>query len=157
MRLALAIASLALSCVCAVWPARALAAGLVELDRPEIVARWMPYIGVNDLRAILVRVWQEGGRVLREPAELRNPAAGANRIALIADPSGAAVFLYQLEEQAAPDPVIAAQAQQHFGAARRQDEGDPSSFAGINVNYGFGPGWGSAYPGYPYGPFGPRY
>ena len=46
----------------------------------------------------------------REPQEIDIEAAGENRVALIADPSGAALFLYQLDEQASVDPIIAERA-----------------------------------------------
>jgi len=124
-------------------------AGLVALDRPEIAPRWAPYVGVTDLRGILVRVWQAGGMVLREPAEIDFAAAGANRVALIADPTGAALFLYQLDERATNDPGAVAD-------ARRADSppAPPPSSSGSNVRVsvtvgvGFGAGWGSAYPAY---------
>ena len=47
--------------------------------------------------------------MLREPAEIDFEAAGKNRVALITDPTGGAMFLYQLEETARADPVVAAQ------------------------------------------------
>ena len=135
-------------------------AGLVQLDRPEIAARWAPYVGVTDLRAILVRVWEEGGMVLREPAEVSNAAAGADRVALIADPSGAALFLYQLEEEAVADPGVAERASRGTAAegARPVDTRDgPHVHMSASVGYGFGGGWSASAPGYPYGPFGPRF
>ena len=85
-------------------------AGLVQLER----ARDSPALGAvrrrHGFARILVRVWQEGGKVLREPAEVDFAAAGANRVALIADPSGAALFLYQLDEKATADPGAIADA-----------------------------------------------
>ena len=125
-------------------------AGLVALDRADIAPRWAPYVGVTDLRGILVRVWQAGGKVLREPAEINFEAAGANRVALIADPSGAALFLYQLDERASNDPGAIADARR----ANPPPAPPPSSGGGgnvrvsVSVGYGFGPGWGSAYPAY---------
>jgi hypothetical protein len=125
-------------------------AGLVGLDRADIAPRWAPYVGVTDLRGILVRVWQAGGKVLREPAEINFEAAGANRVALIADPSGAALFLYQLDERATNDPGAIAEARR----ANPPPAPPPSSGGGgnvrvsVSVGYGFGPGWGSAYPAY---------
>jgi predicted enzyme related to lactoylglutathione lyase len=124
-------------------------AGLVELQRREIAARWAPYVGVTDLRGVLVRVWQAGGQVLREPAEVDNAAAGANRVALIADPSGAALFLYQLDERATVDPVVADE--QRTTPTRSSvfvDNDRPNVHFSVTVGYGFGPGWGYAYPPY---------
>ena len=124
-------------------------AGLVQLERDDIAPRWAPYVGVTDLRAVLVRVWQEGGKVLREPAEVDFAAAGANRVALIADPSGAALFLYQLDEKATADPgVIADTRRTTPSPATRSSGGNPNVHFSVTVGYGFGPGWGSAYPAY---------
>lgn len=120
-------------------------AGLVELERREVSPRWAPYIGVSDLRGILVRVWQEGGQVLREPAELDNAAAGVNRVALVADPSGAAFFLYQLDERATIDPVVADE-QRAPPPPVPSASGGRSNVSFAVIGYGFGPSWGSAYP-----------
>ena len=125
-------------------------AGLVALDRAEIAPRWAPYVGVTDLRGILVRVWQAGGKVLREPAEINFEAAGANRVALIADPSGAALFLYQLDERASNDPGAIADARRASPPPSAPPPGGdgPNVRVSVSVGYGFGPGWGSAYPAY---------
>jgi hypothetical protein len=107
---------------------------------------------VTDLRGILVRVWQAGGSVLREPAEVDFAAAGANRVALVADPSGAALFLYQLDERATSDPGAIADARRASStppAPVASSGGDgPNIRVSVSVGYGFGPGWGSAYPAY---------
>src|SRR5215471_13638293 len=133
-------------------------AGLMKLQQKEIPSRWMPYVGVSDLKGILVRVWQNGGKVLREPAEIDKPVAGANRVALIADPTGAALFLYQLDERAAADPNIVA-AVNEVNMRRRSEQPIAQSVQDQypNVNFslsystGFGPGWGTAYPVMPGG------
>lgn len=129
--------------------------GLVALDNPEIAARWAPYVGVTDLRGTLVRVWGAGGKVLREPAEIDFAAAGRDRVALISDPSGAALFLYQLEESAAVDPVVAREAERG-GTERRSSAVDSGVRADIAITYGFGAGWVDLYPDFPFRPFGPR-
>jgi len=125
-------------------------AGLVALDRDDIAPRWAPYVGVTDLRGILVRVWQAGGKVLREPAEINFEAAGANRVALIADPSGAALFLYQLDERASNDPGAIADARRaNPPPAPPPSSGDgPNVRVSVSVGYGFGPSWGAGYPAY---------
>jgi predicted enzyme related to lactoylglutathione lyase len=130
-------------------------AGLILLEQREIASRWMPYVGVSDLRAILVRVWQLEGKVLREPAELDFQVAGQNRVALIADPTGGAIFLYQLDEKASADPIVVTESTAAH-AVRRDHERDRSDDrTGPNINftvsygYGFGPGWGGGlYPPY---------
>lgn len=129
--------------------------GLMRLENSDIAPRWAPYIGVTDLRAILVRVWQAGGRVLLEPAELDFDIGGANRIALIADPTGAVVFLHQLDEDAVADPLV--EAQQRRGTDPRRSGGNSNVNVSVSIGYGFGPGWGAAWPGYPGRPFGPYY
>jgi predicted enzyme related to lactoylglutathione lyase len=124
-------------------------AGLVALDRTDIAPRWAPYVGVTDLRGILVRVWQAGGMVLREPAEIDFAVAGANRVALIADPTGAALFLYQLDERASNDPGAVADARRASPPPPPPPSGSGSNIrVSVTVGYGFGPGWGSAYPAY---------
>ena len=133
-------------------------AGLVELGQRRVEPRWAPYVGVTDLRGILVRVWEKGGKVLREPAEVDFEAAGRNRVALIADPSGGAMFLYQLEERATADPGIAAQTT--TSSFREQQPGSsggggPNVSVSVSVGVGYGAGWGTAYPRMPYRPYGP--
>jgi predicted enzyme related to lactoylglutathione lyase len=132
-------------------------AGLVALKQPEVAPRWAPYVGVTDLRSILVRVWEEGGKVLREPAEIDFEAAGKNRVALIADPTGGAMFLYQLEQKATADPAIAARTPNTM----RVEKPTPIGLAGPNVTvtviYVERPGWGTTYPTMPYPPYGPVY
>jgi len=123
-------------------------AGLIELQRTDIASRWAPYVGVTDLRGMLVRVWQEGGQVLREPAEIDFEAAGANRVALIVDPSGAALFLYQLDERAETDPTVLANVARAAPPPVPQGNAgnNPNVHFSVTVGYGFGPGWGSGYP-----------
>jgi uncharacterized protein len=137
-------------------------AGLIKLELPEVASRWMPYVGVSDLRAILVRVWQLKGRVLREPAELDFAAAGKNRVALIADPTGGTMFLYQLDERASADPILVSQNAAAANAPRQTESNDSSgpniNFSmSVNYGYGFGPSWGGMYPALPYRGFGPVY
>jgi predicted enzyme related to lactoylglutathione lyase len=130
--------------------------GLMQLENAATAPRWAPYIGVTDLRAILVRVWQAGGRVIFEPAELNFDIGGENRIALIADPTGAMLFLHQIDEKAVADPLREAQ-QVRRAADPRRTAGNSNVNVSISIGYGFGPGWGAVSPGYPYRPFGPYY
>ena len=139
-------------------------AGLMLLENKKIPSRWMPYVGVTDLKGILVRVWQNGGKVLREPAEIDKPVAGTNRVALIADSTGAALFLYQLDERAAADPNVVAEVNE-VNMRRRAEQPSAESVAdrypnvsfSLSYSTGFGPGWGTAYPVLPGGAFGPYY
>lgn len=130
-------------------------AGLMELRNAETSPRWAPYVGVTDLRSVLVRVWDAGGQVLFEPAEIDFAIGGEDRIALIADPTGAMLFLHQLDEAASADPLIQAQQIGSTPDRRRSGSGSVDLDVSISIGYGFGSGWGPAYPLRPYGPFGP--
>jgi len=61
-----------------------------ELERVE--PGWAPYVAVSDLGATLAKVKELGGRVVF--GETEHPAAA--HVALIMDPSGAVLFLYQI-------------------------------------------------------------
>ena len=61
-----------------------------ELERVE--PGWAPYVAVSDLNATLAQVKDLGGRVVF--GETEHPADAS--VALIIDPSGAALFLYQI-------------------------------------------------------------
>lgn len=133
-------------------------AGLVEPKNPDLAPRWAPYVGVTDLRGILVRVWGAGGKVVLEPAEIDSDVAGENRVALIADPTGAMMFLYQLSETATVDPgVQSQQASRTSRPASTGRSGGRNVNVSVQVSYGFGSGWGGVAPGYPYRPYGPPF
>ena len=69
-------------------------AGLVELEDLGIEPSWVPYIGVADLEATVGRARELGGRVLlASDVELAE-----GRVALLADPTGAGFFVYELQE-----------------------------------------------------------
>jgi hypothetical protein len=94
---------------------------------------------------------------LREPSEVDFEAAGKNRVALITDPTGAAMFLYQLDEQATADPGVAAVTSSRSSAPRAtpNDVTGPNISMSVSVGYGFGPSWGGAYPSMTYRAMGP--
>jgi predicted enzyme related to lactoylglutathione lyase len=71
-------------------------AGIVPIENDRIETAWAPYVGVADIEATLKRALELGGRVLLEPHD--DLAEG--RVALVADPSGGAFFVYELEEAA---------------------------------------------------------
>jgi len=60
---------------------------------------WFSYIGVADVDAVVARVPEAGGRVLKAPMEI----PGYGRMAVIADPTGAAVGLWQSRAPGAAD------------------------------------------------------
>jgi len=68
-------------------------AGLMDLaDLPGmdgIPSYWLTYIGVDDVDAAVTATRAAGGQVHREPWDV----PGVGRIAIVADPSGAAVGL----------------------------------------------------------------
>jgi predicted enzyme related to lactoylglutathione lyase len=69
-------------------------AGIVKIpeELENVEPGWAPYVGVEDIAVTLKKVKELGGRVVF--GEIEHPAAGA--VALIMDPAGAAVFIYQL-------------------------------------------------------------
>ena len=70
-------------------------AGLVEIENKQVDPIWAPYLGVADLKAIVAQAKGLGGRILLEPS----PELGEGRVALLADPTGGAFFVYELEEK----------------------------------------------------------
>ena len=71
-----------------------LRAGLVKIppELENVEPGWAPYVGVENLDKTMVRVRELGGRVIFATKD--NPVRGA--VALIADPAGAALFIYQI-------------------------------------------------------------
>ncbi|HSA55647.1 MAG TPA: VOC family protein [Gemmatimonadaceae bacterium] len=68
-------------------------AGIAHLQNPRIRPNWLPYIRVTDVRATAARAEALGGRVLIRPSkEIRD-----GRVALIQDPTGAAVAVQEWE------------------------------------------------------------
>jgi predicted enzyme related to lactoylglutathione lyase len=69
-------------------------AGIVKIpeELENVEPGWAPYVGVEDITVTLAKVKEMGGRVVF--GEIEHPAAGA--VALITDPAGAALFIYQL-------------------------------------------------------------
>lgn len=64
-------------------------AGILEYDLPQVQPNWVPYVLVEDPEALVGRVEALGGRVLMAP----NPDVRNGSVALIADPSGAALTI----------------------------------------------------------------
>jgi predicted enzyme related to lactoylglutathione lyase len=72
--------------------------GIIPLPSPSIVAAWLPYLRVNDVKAAVAQVTQDGGRIVLAP----NPQVREGRVALIMDPTGAPVGLVQLPSADTP-------------------------------------------------------
>jgi len=68
-------------------------AGLVPIKKGEIETEWAAYIGVADLEATLVLARELGGKVLLEP----NEEIHGGRVAVLADPTGVAFLVIELE------------------------------------------------------------
>ncbi len=66
-------------------------AGLVKIPTESIDPAWAGYIAVEDLDQTMARARKANGKVLVEP----NPQFMGGAVALLADPSGAAFFIYQ--------------------------------------------------------------
>ena len=133
-------------------------AGLATLINPDISPRWAPYVGVQDLRATLVRVWQLEGKVLLEPAEIDDE----ERTALIADSTGGALFLYELDEAQAAQGLSSTHALPtdsiDINIIAPAEKGPRVNFnlsLRYGYGYGYGPGWGAAYPRPPHYPYRP--
>lgn len=71
-------------------------AGLVRTPTDQIEPAWAPYVEVARLEATLARVAELGGSVLVEPRLLRSSGS----VALVADPAGAALFVYERPSRA---------------------------------------------------------
>jgi len=71
-------------------------AGLLKVPSERIDPAWAPYLEVQDLQMTLSRAVELGGAVLVEPRQLQSVGS----IALIADPAGAALFVYQRPDTA---------------------------------------------------------
>ena len=70
-------------------------ASLIQITDDEIEQSWAPYIGVASLEETLQQAEALGGEVLLKPdTEFREGKA-----ALVADPTGAAFFVFELEAQ----------------------------------------------------------
>lgn len=69
-------------------------AGLIEIpeELEGVKPGWAPYVGVADLAAAVKKVEDLGGRVVFKHTD--HPASGT--VALILDPTGAGLFLYQI-------------------------------------------------------------
>jgi predicted enzyme related to lactoylglutathione lyase len=66
--------------------------GVLKSPKPEIRPHWLPFIRVADINAVIAKTTEMGGRVILAPRpDLRN-----GTVAIIADPTGAAVGVQQL-------------------------------------------------------------
>jgi predicted enzyme related to lactoylglutathione lyase len=66
--------------------------GVLESPKPEIRPHWLPFVRVPDINAVIAKTTELGGRVILAPRpDLRN-----GTVAIIADPTGAAVGVQQL-------------------------------------------------------------
>ncbi len=68
-------------------------AGIVEIEDKAVDPIWAPYLAVENVAATVNKAKSLGGRVLLEP----KPENHDGRVALLADPTGGAFFIYQIE------------------------------------------------------------
>ena len=72
--------------------------GMMKMDGPQwdgIPPHWFSYITVDDVDARVAKVEAANGKVIRPPFDVE----GVGRIAIISDPSGAAIGLYKPTSQ----------------------------------------------------------
>ena len=69
--------------------------GLVAIEDDQARPGWAPYVGVADVPATVKRCRELGGAVLLEPSD----ELAEGRIALLADPTDGAFFIWQLAEE----------------------------------------------------------
>lgn len=72
-------------------------AGLVKTPHEKIKPAWAPYLLVADLDDVIARTPKLGGTVLAQP----DTFSSLGSVALLADPTGAAFFVYQRNEEGA--------------------------------------------------------
>ncbi len=72
-------------------------AGLVKTPHDKVEPIWAPYLLVANLEDVLARTPTLGGTVLAKPGTF----SSLGSVALLADPSGAAFFVYQRKEEGA--------------------------------------------------------
>lgn len=71
--------------------------GIIPSPAPSVAPAWLPYLRVDDVKAAATRAEQAGARIVVAPnAEIRE-----GRVALIVDPTGAALGLIQLTQSEA--------------------------------------------------------
>jgi len=78
--------------------------GLMALPDPNLRPSWLGYIGVDDVDASTKRVAEAGGSVHVPPRDI----PGIGRFSLVADPQGAAFYLFHPNGSAPPDDTPAA-------------------------------------------------
>lgn len=74
-------------------------AGVVELERGDAGAGWLPYVAVDDLSATLEKVLELRGQVVIEP----DPEFAEGRAAVIVDPGGAALAVFVPQPRRNPE------------------------------------------------------
>ena len=69
-------------------------AGIIKIpaELERVKPGWAPYVAVEDLKATVAKAEELGGRIVF--AETEHPSSGS--VALILDPTGAALFLYEI-------------------------------------------------------------
>ena len=76
-------------------------AGLGTLPGPQTPAAWNTHVAADDIELLTTRAVNAGGSVLIAPFEV----APAGRMAVIADPTGAALTLWQAHARAGAQPI----------------------------------------------------
>jgi predicted enzyme related to lactoylglutathione lyase len=69
-------------------------AGVGPLPADDILPNWLPYVRVKDVMSSIMKVTQLGGTTIVEP----DPTLFGGKLAVIADPSGAALGIVQIKQ-----------------------------------------------------------
>jgi hypothetical protein len=70
--------------------------GMMKSPMPDTPSAWLPYVEVDDVEAAAEKAKSLGGKVMKEPTDVM----GAGWLAIIVDPSGAALGLWKWKAKA---------------------------------------------------------
>lgn len=73
-------------------PANGTGGGLFKNPMPNVPSFWLPYIQVADIKASTAKAASLGAKIIRE-----NHDVGVGWISILADPTGAAIGLFQMK------------------------------------------------------------
>ncbi|MEM9454186.1 MAG: VOC family protein [Myxococcota bacterium] len=104
------------------------AGGLQPNAMPAAPAQWVPYVGVEDVKAMLERVREAGGEVVVE----YTPVPGFGALAIVQDPGGTQLGLWEVElpEEDEPEEAEPEEDEPEMEAAADGGEADADDLDG---------------------------